>query len=200
MNTIKKWANYLHQWKKRYYKINGAFFYYSKGEIWKTKVCAFLGLCTIEEEKDYLKLSTGSFIWYFKGDNRQETNQFKILIEQGISRGKDVLKNNNQNLELIPEKIDEEELNLFGSNGRSTLLEENSDNESISSISSSQINIDFKKVLKKLETKMKVNNSAFKQYIQEKNNEISVQEEIESGYEKIHNRLQKVNNYLEKNN
>ena len=181
IKTIKKWVTYLpfFQWQNRYYKIDGAFFYYSKEKNWETKGCAFLGISKIEEKSDYLMLSTGSKIWYLKGDNPDQTREFKTLIDQGISKGKDILKNE----EIIPSDIDDEEVSL-------NILD-----LSNSSITSSKISNDFKVVLKDLETKLKIENKSLKGFIQD-NDELK---ELFSRYEKIYNGLNKVNKYLEKN-
>ena len=187
IKTIKKWVTYLpfFQWQNRYYKIDGAFFYYSKEKNWETKGCAFLGISKIEEKSDYLMLSTGSKIWYLKGDNPDQTREFKTLIDQGISKGKDILKKKyKKNEEIIPSDIDDEEVSL-------NILD-----LSNSSITSSKISNDFKVVLKDLETKLKIENKSLNDFIQDNNYGIDELKELFSRYEKIYNGLNKVNKDL----
>ena len=173
-----------------------------------------MGICSLEQEDDYLKFYTGSRLLYFKGDNEEETREFKTLLEEGISKGKEILQNNKQNMnlicnkfgennniqnnfKLIPQKYDAEEISNFNSMDKSTELENIIDDNSVCSLSSSDINNNsYKRLLKTLESKIKVKNMGFNGYIEGNEFEKEELKEIYKDYENIHKKLKKINKFL----
>ena len=116
---IKKWTGYLpfKLWEERYYFIQGAMFCYSKdNNIAQKRGSAFLGICEIKKIKDYLELFTQSKIWYFKGDNEEDTKNFYNIVVEGINKGKSILKKSEQDMNFGKVNINEFE--------RENLLEE----------------------------------------------------------------------------
>lgn len=192
---IKKWTGYLpfKLWKERYYFIKGAMFCYSKvNDADQKRGSAFLGICEIEKIKDYLKLFTQSQIWYFKGDNEEETNNFYNIVVEGINKGKSILEKSEQDMNFVKVNINEFE--------REYLLEEAQEELSISSFESfktENINKDkYKKLLKKIERKLNLNNITFKGYIDDGEYEKNSLKDISDKYEKIKRNLKRINIFL----
>ena len=215
---IKKWVSYISGWKDRNIYLDGALLSYSKeNKDGKEEIrrCAFLGICLLEQEDDYLKIYTGSRLLYFKGDNEEKTIELKNLIENGISKGKEILQNNKQNFNLIPQNFDKKDniqnnFNLFpqkfedevelinaDNTNKSTELEKMIDEKSECSLSSSDINNNtYKKILKNLESKIKIRNMGFNGYIEGEDFEKDELKEIYKDYENIQKKLKKINNFL----
>ena len=135
---------------------------YSKDNfVAQKKGSAFLGICEIKKIKDYLELFTQSKIWYFKGDNEEDTKNFYNIVVEGINKGKSILEKSEQDMNFVKVNINEFE--------REYLLEEAQEELSISSFESFKTeNInkdDYKGLLKKIERKLNLNNITFKGYI-----------------------------------
>lgn len=216
-NKIQKWGSCLNWlkfkkgWQVRYYTVRGGMFYFSEKECFKlehAKRYTFLGTCQLIEKENLLILSTGSKMWYFRGNN-VEKEIFKNSILNGISNGKsnlgkikyiipelkeEDLKKNILSIkeeELSPKEENENFISLdqisLKSNDESMIL----DNSSITSVNADNL----KKVLQKIEKKIQLKNLAFKGLLDtdEKKEEF---EELYLEYCNIEKRLKKVNKYL----
>jgi len=194
-NVIIKWTNYFSRWCTRYYKIDGAIFCYSPEKNFLNKKAAFLGICTIRNNDNYLEMSTGSMVWYFKGKTQSETESLKNVILKGIEKGKEILQSNHQNFEYIPEISEikkEEETELLNINYEETL-------DSILDKKSSSTIIDthnYKQVLKKIESKIKLPNNAFKNYLDSGEYDKEDLKELHNQYQDIEKKMNKINNFF----
>jgi len=194
-NVIIKWTNYFSRWCTRYYKIDGAMFCYSPEKNFLNKKAAFLGICTIRNNDNYLEMSTGSMVWYFKGKTQSETESLKNVILKGIEKGKEILQSNHQNFEYIPEISEikkEEETELLNINYEETL-------DSILDKKSSSTIIDthnYKQVLKKIESKIKLPNNAFKNYLDSGEYDKEDLKELHNQYQDIEKKMNKINNFF----
>lgn len=202
MNDYKeiiKWVNYISFWCTRYYKIDGAMFCYSRDKNFQEKRTVFLGICTIRNKDDFLEMSTGSMIWYFKGKTKSETESFKSVILKGIEKGIEILKSNQQNLAYIPEiseikKVkEEEEINLININNNEETLDTILDKKSTSTVIDTH---NYKQVLKKIESKIKLPNNAFKNYLDSDEYDKEDLKELYNQYNDIEKKMKKINNFF----
>ena len=196
-SEIIKWTNYFSRWCIRYYKIDGAMFCYSTEKNSRPKNTAFLGICKMQSKNNYLEMSTGSNIWYFKGQTPSETECFKNRIWTGIEKGKEILDSNHQNLEFIAEssqikEINEKEEFYFNINSGET-LDSILDKQSSSTIID---NNNYSQALKKLESKIKILNNAFKIYLNSDEYDKEDLKELYNQYQNIEKKLNKINNFL----
>lgn len=188
VKTIQKWIGYFNfGWNTRYYEIDNAIFYYASSENLKNKKRAFfLGICDIKQNKNYLEFSTGSDVKYFKGETQEKTTEFQNMILDGISRGKEILNKNKQNIELVPtvNNLVEEEIPL-------------NDSISLNSVTSSSIDPNnYQTIFQTLESKIKAPNTAFQNYIKNGYNDYDLKELLNQ-YKKIEYRLKKINENIQ---
>ena len=142
-------------------------------------------------------MSTGSMVWYFKGKTQSETESLKNVILNGIEKGKEILQSNHQNFAYIPEiseikKIKEEEAELLNINNEETL-------DSILDKKSSSTIIDthnYKQVLKKIESKIKLPNNAFKNYLDSGEYDKEDLKKLHNQYQDIEKKINKINNFF----
>ena len=189
---IKKWTGYLpfKLWEERYYFIKGAMFCYSKvNDADQKRGSAFLGICEIEKIKDYLKLFTQSKIWYFKGDNEEETKNFYNIVVEGIREGESILIHSKQDMNLCKVNINEYEKEKEYS------LDEI---KSFVTFEKEDLNKDiYKKSMKTIEKDLNLNNLTFKGFIYDGKWKKDTLQDICDRYEKIKRNLIKINIFLD---
>ena len=189
---IKKWTGYLpfKLWEERYYFIKGAMFCYSKvNDADQKRGSAFLGICEIEKIKDYLKLFTQSKIWYFKGDNEEETKNFYNIVVEVIIKGESILIYSKQDMNLCKVNINEYEKEKEYS------LDEI---KSFVTFEKEDLNKDiYKKSMKTIEKDLNLNNLTFKGFIYDGKWKKDTLQDICDRYEKIKRNLIKINIFLD---